>query len=115
MSAKNTDALTNWLIGITIFFSVSPILIFTAISKIEGLSNEERIEYKSQALMTSAGLFLGLAIIINAYYGAKRAVINGKNLASSLEREPNKSTKYRNQPTKAVSRTLYERNYPTWT
>ncbi|MEL7242353.1 MAG: low-complexity protein, partial [Cyanobacteria bacterium J06573_2] len=73
MSAKKTDALTNWLIGITIFFSVSPILIFTAISKIEGLSNEERIEYKSQGLMTSAGLFLGLAIIINAYYGAKRA------------------------------------------
>ncbi|MEO0684090.1 MAG: hypothetical protein AAFY76_03340, partial [Cyanobacteria bacterium J06649_11] len=64
MSAKKTDALTNWLIGITIFFSVSPILIFTAISKIEGLSNEERIEYKSQGLMTSAGLFLGLAILL---------------------------------------------------
>lgn len=83
MSAKNTDALTNWLIGITIFFSVSPILIFTAISKIEGLSNEERIEYKSQGLMTSGGLFLGLAIIINAYYGAKRAVLLEKTLLAA--------------------------------
>lgn len=83
MSAKKTDALTNWLIGITIFFSVSPILIFTAISKIEGLSNEERIEYKSQGLMTSAGLFLGLAIIINAYYGGKRAVLLEKSLLAA--------------------------------
>jgi len=83
MSARNTDALTNWLIGITIFFSVSPILIFTAISKIEGLSNEERIEYKSQGLMTSAGLFLGLAIIINAHYGAKRALLLEKSLLAA--------------------------------
>ncbi|MEA5593233.1 pentapeptide repeat-containing protein [Rivularia sp. UHCC 0363] len=83
MSAKKTDSLTNWLIGITIFFSVSPILIFTAISKIEGLSNEERIEYKSQALMTSTGFFLGLAIIINAYYGAKRTVIMEKSLLAA--------------------------------
>ena len=83
MSAKKTDALMNWLIGITIFFSVSPILIYTAISKIEGLSKEEKIEYKSQSLMTSAGFFLGLAIIINAYYGAKRALIMEKSLLAA--------------------------------
>ncbi|MBE9212144.1 pentapeptide repeat-containing protein [Plectonema cf. radiosum LEGE 06105] len=85
MSAKKTDALTNWLIGITIFFSVSPIVIFTAISKIEGLSNEEKIEYKSQALMTSTGFFLGLAIIINAYYGAKRTIIMEKSLLAAYK------------------------------
>jgi len=85
MSAKKTDALTNWLIGITIFFSVSPIVIFTAISKIEGLSNEEKIEYKSQALMTSTGFFLGLAIIINGYYGAKRTIIMEKSLLAAYK------------------------------
>ncbi|MEM9927367.1 MAG: pentapeptide repeat-containing protein [Cyanobacteria bacterium P01_D01_bin.50] len=73
----------NWLIGITIFFSVSPILIYTAISKIEGLSNEERIEYESQGLMTSTGFFLGLAIIINAYYGAKRTAVLEKTLLAA--------------------------------
>lgn len=83
MSARKTDALMNWLIGITIFFSISPILIYTAISKIEGLSKEEKIEYKSQSLMTSGGFFLGLAIIINAYYGAKRAAIMEKSLLAA--------------------------------
>ena len=72
MSAKKTDVLKSWLIAITILFTLSPTIIFLAFSKSEGLSDQQKIESRTQALTTTATLFLGLAVMINAYYAAKR-------------------------------------------
>lgn len=73
MSAKKTDVLKSWLMAITVLFTLSPTVIFLAFSKSEGLSSQQKIESRTQALTTSATLFLGLAVMINAYYAAKRA------------------------------------------
>ena len=73
MSAKKTDVLKSWLIAITILFTLSPTIIFLAFSKSEGLSNQQKIESRTQTLTTTATLFLGLAVMINAYYAAKRS------------------------------------------
>jgi uncharacterized protein YjbI with pentapeptide repeats len=83
MSAKKTDVLKSWLIAITVLFTLSPTVIFLAFSKSEGLSNQQRIESRTQALTTSATLFLGLAVMINAYYAAKRAEALEKKAISS--------------------------------
>ena len=72
MSAKKTDVLKSWLIAITILFTLSPTIIFLAFSKSEGLSDQQKIESRTQALTTTATLLLGLAVMINAYYAAKR-------------------------------------------
>ncbi len=73
MSARKTDALKSWLIGITLMFSLSPAIVFFAFSQNEGLPTEQRIASRNQALSTTATFFLGLAIMINAYFAAKRA------------------------------------------
>ncbi len=83
MSAKKTDVLKSWLIAITVLFTLSPTVIFLAFSKSEGLSNQQKIESRTQALTTSATLFLGLAVMINAYYAAKRAEALEKKAISS--------------------------------
>jgi uncharacterized protein YjbI with pentapeptide repeats len=73
MSAKKTDVLRNWLIVVTATSILSPIVFFMTSSKMEELSNQQKIENRTQALSTTATLFLGLAVIIHAYVAAKRA------------------------------------------
>jgi hypothetical protein len=71
MSARKTDVLKNWLIVITAMFSLSPTVIFLTFSQSSGLSNQQKIENRTQALSTTATLFLGLALMIHAYVAAK--------------------------------------------
>lgn len=71
-SGRKTDALKSWLIAITLLFSLSPTIIFFAVSKFEGLSNEQKVVNRNQALNTTATFFLGLAVMVNAFYAAKR-------------------------------------------
>ncbi len=73
MSAKKTDTFLNWLIGISVIFTVSLSLILLAFSYNEKVSDQQQIENRNQTLTTSAIIFLGLAGMINAYYAAKRA------------------------------------------
>jgi len=83
MSARKTDVLKSWLIAITVLFTMSPTVIFLSFSKSEGLSNQQKIESRTQALTTSATLFLGLAVLINAYYAAKRSEALQKSAIAS--------------------------------
>ncbi|GAA6621691.1 pentapeptide repeat-containing protein [Scytonema sp. NUACC26] len=72
MSARKTDPLKIWLIAIAATFSLSPILICLAFTKMEGLSTEQKIETRTQAISTTATFFLGLVVMMNAYFTAKR-------------------------------------------
>ncbi|MDF5716823.1 MAG: pentapeptide repeat-containing protein [Rhizonema sp. NSF051] len=73
MSANKTDALRRLMIALTVVFTLSPTIIFLLFSNVEGLSSRQRIESRTHALTTTATLFLGLTVMINAYYAAKRA------------------------------------------
>ena len=79
MSANKTGVLLNWLIVITVIFAVLLSLIVFILSKIRQLSIQQQIEYGIQALATIGIIFLGLALLVNAYYGAKRAQALHKN------------------------------------
>ncbi|MDF5708962.1 MAG: pentapeptide repeat-containing protein [Nostoc sp. S4] len=79
MSSKKTDTLLNWLITITVIFAGSLTVIFFALSSIKELSIQEKIQYRNQALTTTAIVFLASAAIFNAYYAAKRAEALHKN------------------------------------
>ncbi|MBD6619400.1 low-complexity protein [Komarekiella sp. 'clone 1'] len=79
MSANKTDALLNWLIAITVIFALSLTVIFFALSSIKELSVQEKIQYRNQALTTTAIVFLASAVMFNAYYAAKRAQSMHKN------------------------------------
>lgn len=79
MSAQKKDVIKNWLIVIAAMFALSPTLIFIAFNKVEGLSTHEKIAARTQALSTTATLFLGLAVMINAYFASKRAEANRKS------------------------------------
>jgi uncharacterized protein YjbI with pentapeptide repeats len=72
MSAKKTDTLLNWLIAISVIFTLSLSLIL-AFSYNEKVSTQQQIENRNQALTTYGIVLLGLAGMINAYYAAKRA------------------------------------------
>jgi len=73
MSGNKTGALLNCLIAITVIFALLLTLIVFALSNIKELSIQQQIQYALQALTTIAIVFLGLAVMMNAYYGAKRA------------------------------------------
>jgi uncharacterized protein YjbI with pentapeptide repeats/uncharacterized integral membrane protein len=92
MSAKKTDANLHWLITIIVIVLLSLILIVFASTNIDKLSLQQQISQKNQALTTIAIVFLGVAVIVNVYYAAKRtqaieknAITSEKNLAISLE------------------------------
>jgi uncharacterized protein YjbI with pentapeptide repeats len=92
MSAKKTDTTLHWLITIIMIVVLSLILIVFASTNIEKLSLQQQISQKNQALATIAIVFLGLAIVVNVYYAAKRtqaieknAITAEKNLAISIE------------------------------
>jgi hypothetical protein len=73
MSANKTDVLKSRLIAIAAIFTVSPGLFSLFLAKNRQLSERQKIEATNQALTTSATLFLGFAVMLNAYYAAKRA------------------------------------------
>ncbi|MBW4559162.1 MAG: pentapeptide repeat-containing protein [Trichormus sp. ATA11-4-KO1] len=79
MSANKTDTFWRWLIAITVIFVLSLTLIVFASSYLEELTIAQQIQYRNQALTTTAIVFLGLAVLINAYYAAKRADAMQKN------------------------------------
>nr|WP_138498909.1 pentapeptide repeat-containing protein [Nostoc sp. PA-18-2419] len=79
MSSKKTDTLLNWLITITVIFAGSLTVIFFVLSSIKELSIQEKIQYRNQALTTTAIVFLASAAMFNAYYAAKRAEALHKN------------------------------------
>ncbi|MBD2346621.1 pentapeptide repeat-containing protein [Anabaena subtropica] len=83
MPANKTDKLWRWLIGITVIFAVSVAIILFASSNSEGLSIQQKLQSRNQALTTTAIIFLGLGVMINAYYAAKRVdAINKSALAA---------------------------------
>ncbi|WP_341528766.1 pentapeptide repeat-containing protein [Nostoc sp. UHCC 0302] len=84
MSANKTDALLKWLITITVIFALSLTVIFFALSSIKELSTPEKIQYRNQALITTAIVFLVSAAIFNAYYAAKRTQAMHKNALAEL-------------------------------
>ncbi|BAY64443.1 pentapeptide repeat-containing protein [Calothrix brevissima NIES-22] len=73
MSANKTGLLLNWLIAIAVIFVLLLTVIFFTLSNIRQLSIQQQIQYGIQAVATLAIIFLGLALLVNAYYGAKRA------------------------------------------
>ncbi|MEA5553959.1 pentapeptide repeat-containing protein [Anabaena cylindrica UHCC 0172] len=79
MSAKKTDTTLNWFISIIVIVAMSLILIVFASTNIEKLSLQQRITDRNQALTTTAIVFLGLAVMLNAYYAAKRTQAMQKN------------------------------------
>jgi uncharacterized protein YjbI with pentapeptide repeats len=83
MPANRTDKLWRWLIGITVIFAVTVAVILFASSNSEGLTIQQKLQFRNQALTTTAIIFLGLGVITNAYYAAKRIdVINKSALAA---------------------------------
>ncbi|WP_414529277.1 pentapeptide repeat-containing protein [Nodularia chucula] len=83
MSAYKTDKFWRWLIAITVIFLLSLTLIVFVSSYIEELTVDQRIHYRIHVLITSAIVFLGLAVLINAYYAAKRVDVMAKNAIAS--------------------------------
>ncbi|WP_066425744.1 pentapeptide repeat-containing protein [Anabaena sp. 4-3] len=92
MSANKTDRLWYWLIAITVIFSCFITLIVFTSPHLDKLSIQQQLQYKNQALTTTAIVFLGMGVIINAYYAAKSvdatyksAVVAEKNLEINLQ------------------------------
>ncbi|MEA5505745.1 pentapeptide repeat-containing protein [Halotia wernerae UHCC 0503] len=79
MSANKTDTLLRWLIAITVVFALALTLIVFGSSDIKGLSIPQQMQLRNQALTATAVVFLGLAVMTNAYYAAKRAEAMQKN------------------------------------
>ncbi|MDJ0735173.1 MAG: pentapeptide repeat-containing protein [Nostocaceae cyanobacterium] len=79
MSANKTDDCWKWLISISVVFNVSCAVVLLSVSQIEGISKQEKIANRNRALTTTATFFLGLAVMMNAYYAAKRAIAMGKS------------------------------------
>ncbi|MEH2420674.1 MAG: pentapeptide repeat-containing protein [Nostoc sp.] len=73
MSDNNTDTLRNQLIVLSFIFILFLIAVFLTFVNAEGLSIEQRLDYGIKALTTTGTIFAGIAVIINAFYGAKRA------------------------------------------
>jgi len=79
MSSSKTGVSENWLITITTIFAISWLLIIFSFTSLEKMSISQQIAYRNLALTNTAIVFLGLAIIINAYYAAKRSQAIEKN------------------------------------
>ncbi len=79
MSARKTDALKSQLIAIAMMFVVSPSLFFIAFSRSERVSEKAKFDSVAQGISSAATFFLGIAVMVNAYYTAKRAEAEIKN------------------------------------
>jgi len=88
MPANKTDKLWRWLIGITVIFAVTIAVILFASSNPQGLTIQQKLQSRNQALTITAIIFLGLGVMINAYYAAKRVdVISKRALAAEKNLE----------------------------
>lgn len=92
MSAKKTDTTLYWLITMIVIVVLSLILIVFASTNIEKLSLQQQIFDKNLGLTTISIVFLGVAVMLNVYYAAKRtqaieknAITAEKALAINLE------------------------------
>ncbi|MEA5624415.1 pentapeptide repeat-containing protein [Nostoc sp. UHCC 0251] len=84
MSLIKTNGLTTLLVFISIIFIFTLTLIFSFFENIEGLSNQQKIEYINQALTTLAIIIGGLALIINAYYTSRLSFGENQSLFTKL-------------------------------
>ncbi|MEH2023232.1 hypothetical protein [Nostoc sp.] len=80
MSDNNTDTLKGWLIIIAVIFIVFLVFVIAiflfsdfAFLNPKGLETEQRLDYGTKALTTLGAIFGGFAVLINAFYAAKRA------------------------------------------
>jgi len=72
MSANRlTDSCLKWFILVAVVFNFSSTAYLLSFSHTEELSTKESIERKKHLTNTTSTLFLGLAIIIHAYYAVK--------------------------------------------
>ncbi|WP_427162948.1 pentapeptide repeat-containing protein [Aliinostoc sp. HNIBRCY26] len=92
MSANKTAKPWQWLIGTVIIFVSCVVLISWLFATPDNLSIQEQLQYRNQALTTTAIAFLGLGLTIHAYYTVKRidaiqksAIAAEKNLEISLQ------------------------------
>ncbi|BAY07681.1 pentapeptide repeat-containing protein [Calothrix sp. NIES-2098] len=92
MSDNNTDALKGWLIILAVIFilflaAVLFIFLFSdfAFFNTKGLIKEQRIDYGARSLTTIGTIFGGIAVLINAYYAAKRAEAMDKSAQAANE------------------------------
>ncbi|MEH2314693.1 MAG: hypothetical protein V7K35_25585 [Nostoc sp.] len=54
---------------------------------VDGLSTEQRLDYGIKALTTTGAIFAGIALIINAFYGTKRAEAMHKTAEAAQDRQ----------------------------
>ncbi|MDF5739529.1 MULTISPECIES: pentapeptide repeat-containing protein [unclassified Nostoc] len=80
LSDNNTDTLKGYLIILAVIFLiflvfVIGIFLFSdfAFLNLKGLETEQRLDYGTKALTTLGTIFGGFAVLINAFYAAKRA------------------------------------------
>ncbi|MEH1805220.1 pentapeptide repeat-containing protein [Nostoc sp.] len=84
MSFIKTNGLTTLLAFVSVIFILSFTLIILFFENIQGFSNQEKIEYITQALTTIAIIIGGLALIINGYYTSRLSLDENHSLLTQL-------------------------------
>ncbi|MEH2168621.1 MAG: pentapeptide repeat-containing protein [Nostoc sp.] len=84
MSFIKTNGLTTLLGFVSVIFILSFTLILLFFENIQGFSNQEKIEYITQALTTIAIIIGGLALILNAYYTSRLSLDENHSLLTQL-------------------------------
>ena len=84
MSFIKTNGLTTLLAFVSVIFILSFTLIILFFENIQGFSNQEKIEYITQALTTIAIIIGGLALIINGYYTSRLSLDENHSLLMQL-------------------------------
>ncbi|WP_375475156.1 pentapeptide repeat-containing protein [uncultured Nostoc sp.] len=84
MSFIKTNGLTTLLGFVSVIFILSFTLIILFFENIQGFSNQEKIEYISQALTTIAIIIGGLALILNGYYTSRLSLDENHSLLTQL-------------------------------
>lgn len=84
MSFIKTNGLTTLLVFVSVIFILSFTLIILFFENIQGFSNQEKIEYITQALTTIAIIIGGLALIINGYYTSRLSLDENHSLLTQL-------------------------------
>ncbi len=84
MSFIKTNGLTTLLVFVSVIFILSFTLIILFFENIQGFSNQEKIEYITQALTTIAIIIGGLALILNAYYTSRLSLDENHSLLTQL-------------------------------
>ena len=84
MSFIKTNGLTTLLAFVSVIFILSFTLIILFFENIQGFSNQEKIEYITQALTTIAIIIGGLALILNGYYTSRLSLDENHSLLTQL-------------------------------